>query len=102
MHPLLLCLALFAITGWARPVRLPNRLPQLQRKPPRDEVSSGHSASNDAAIEKTIRAKLAASKISTNNLKSMCKAACHPDGRTDILSTKHATRLAKNGGASQW
>ena len=104
MHRLFSCLVLLAITGLgqthpvAKPASTTSKKTALATK-----SSSGYSASNDATIEKTIRAKLAASKISTN------KFEVHVQGgvatlteRTDILQHKGtATRLAKNGGASQ-
>ncbi len=104
MHPLLLCLALFAVTGLGQtsPVAKPAST-TAKKAAPATKPSGGHSASNDAAIEKTIRAKLAASKISTNKFEVHVQGGVATlTGRTDVLQHKGAaTRLAKNGGASQ-
>ncbi len=55
----------------------------------------------DAELEKVIRAKLAASKISTNKFEVRVQGGvAYLEGRTDILQHKGtATRLAKNAGA---
>ena len=104
MHRLLSCLALFAITGWGQtsPVAKPAST-NVKKTAPAAKSSSGSSASNDAAIEKTIRAKLAASKISTNKFEVHVQGGVATlTGRTDVLQHKGtATRLAKTGGASQ-
>ncbi len=104
MHPLLLCLALFAVTGWGQtsPVAKPAST-TVKKTAPATKSTSGQSASNDAAIEKTIRAKLAASKISTNKFEVHVQGGVATlTGRTDVLQHKGtATRLAKTGGASQ-
>jgi osmotically-inducible protein OsmY len=104
MHQLLFCLALFAITGLGQtsPVAKPAST-TVKKTAPAPKSSSGHSASNDAAIEKTIRAKLAASKISKNKFEVHVQGGVATlTGRTDVLQHKGtATRLAKSGGASQ-
>ena len=104
MYRLFSCLALFAITGLgqtspvAKPASSTAKKTALATKSP-----SGHTASNDAAIEKTIRAKLAASKISTNKFEVHVQGGVATlTGRTDVLQHKGtATRLARTGGASQ-
>src|SRR5258706_5066181 len=104
MHPLLLCLALFAVTGLGQtsPVAKPAST-TAKKTATATKSTSGHSASNDAAIEKTIRAKLAASKISTNKFEVHVQGGVATlTGRTDVLQHKGtATRLARTGGASQ-
>jgi len=105
MHPLLLCLALFAVTGWGQtsPVAKPASTPTVKKSAVTPKAA-GHSSSNDAEIEKAIRAKLAASKISKDK-----KFEVHVQGgvatltgKTDVLQHKGtATRLAKNAGASK-
>ncbi len=104
MHPSLFCLALFAVTGLGptSPVAKPAST-TVKKTAPATKSTSGQSASNDAAIEKTIRAKLAASKISTNKFEVHVQGGVATlTGRTDVLQHKGtATRLAKNGGASQ-
>ena len=104
MHQLLLCLALFAVTGLGQtsPVAKPAST-TVKKTATATKSTSGNSASNDAAIEKTIRAKLAASKISTNKFEVHVQGGVATlTGRTDVLQHKGtATRLAKTGGASQ-
>jgi BON domain-containing protein len=58
---------------------------------------------NDAAIEATIRAKFAKSKISEEHFKVSVKSGvAQIEGKTDIPQRKGvATRLAKSGGARQ-
>ena len=65
--------------------------------------SAGHSSSNDAEIEKAIRAKLAASKISKDKFEVHVQGGVATiTGKTDVLQHKGtATRLAKNAGASK-
>ena len=104
MHRSLSCLALFAITGFGqtRPVAKPAST--TAKKPASvSKASSGHTASNDAEVEKAIRAKLAASKISKNKFEVHVQGGVATlTGRTDVLQHKGtATRLAKSGGASQ-
>jgi len=104
MHPLLLCLALFAVTGLGQtsPVAKPAST-TVKKTATATKSTSGNTASNDAAIEKTIRAKLAASKISTNKFEVHVQGGVATlTGRTDVLQHKGtATRLARTGGASQ-
>src|SRR5882762_6655433 len=104
MHPLLLCLALFAVTGWGQisPVAKPAST-TVKKTAPATKSTSGNSASNDAAIEKTIRAKLAASKISRNKFEVHVQGGVATlTGKTDVVQHKGvATRLAKTGGAAK-
>ena len=104
MLRLLLCLALFAMTGLGQtsPVAKPAST-TVKKTAPATKSSSGNSASNDAAIEKTIRAKLAVSKISTDKFEVHVQGGVATlTGRTDVLQHKGtATRLAKSGGASR-
>ena len=104
MHPLLLCLVLFAITGWGQTSPVAKPASTTAKKPASvSKASSGHTASNDAEVEKAIRAKLAASKISKNKFEVHVQGGVATlTGRTDVLQHKGtATRLAKSGGASQ-
>src|SRR5688572_24809091 len=61
------------------------------------------SASDDGAIEATIRAKFAKSKINEEHLKVTVKAGVAVlEGKTAVPQRKGvATRLAKTGGARQ-
>lgn len=98
------CLALCTITGFGQtsPVAKPASTTG-NRNALAPKAAGGQSASNDAAIEKAIRAKLAASKISKNKFEVHVQGGVATlTGRTDVLQHKGtATRLAKNGGASQ-
>jgi hypothetical protein len=104
MHRLFCGLALCVITGFGQttPVAKPASITS-KRNVPGPKAAGGQSASNDAAIEKVIRAKLAASKISKNKFEVHVQGGVATlTGRTDVLQHKGtATRLAKNGGASQ-
>src|SRR6266852_659968 len=102
MHQLLFCLALFAITGLGQTSPVAKPAPTtLKKTAPAPKSSGGHSASNDAAVEKTIRAKLAASKISKNKFEVHVQGGVATlTGKTDVLQHKGvATRLARTGGA---
>ena len=104
MYRLLPCLALFAITGFGQTSPVAKPASPTIKKTAAAKASSGSSASNDVTIEKAIRAKLAASKISSRS-----KFEVHVQGgvatltgKTDVVQHKGtATRLAKSGGASQ-
>ena len=104
MHHLFFCLALCAITGFGQttPVVKPASTTS-KRNVPGPKAAGGQSASNDAEVEKAIRAKLAASKISKNKFEVHVQGGVATlTGRTDVLQHKGtATRLAKNGGASR-
>ena len=105
MYRLLSCLALLGAValGQTSPVAKPASTPTIKKNTAAPKAA-GHAASNDAEIEKAIRAKLAASKISTKD-----KFEVHVQGgvatltgKTDVLQHKGtATRLAKNAGASK-
>jgi hypothetical protein len=60
-----------------------------------------HSASDDVALERTIRAKFAASKISTDKFEAHVQGGVATlTGKTGVLQHKGtATRLARNAGA---
>src|SRR6266545_8325129 len=103
MYRLLSCLALFAITGFGQTSPVAKPASTTVKKTAAAKPSSGSSASNDVTIEKTIRAKLAASKISRNKFEVHVQGGVATlTGKTDVLQHKGtATRLAKSGGASQ-
>src|SRR2546425_8276771 len=104
MYRLLSCLALLALAAFAQtsPVAKPaSTLVKKSTASPKGPVA--HSASSDAEIEKAIRAKLAASKISTDKFEVHVQGGVATiTGKTDVLQHKGtATRLAKNAGATQ-
>src|SRR5262245_24566513 len=68
-------------------------------KPP--AAAKGQPAKSDASIEAAIRAKLAASKISTDHFTVHVQGGVATlEGKTDVVQHKGtATRLAKTGGA---
>ena len=103
MYRLLSCLALFAITGFGQTSPVAKPASTTVKKTAAAKPSSGSSASNDVNIEKAIRAKLAASKISRNKFEVHVQGGVATlTGKTDVLQHKGtATRLAKSGGASQ-
>src|SRR5438067_9667167 len=100
MYRLLSCLVLLAMTGFTQtsPVAKP-----VSTTPKKTEPATGHSASSDAEIEKTIRAKLAASKIAKDKFEVHVQGGVATiTGRTEVLQHKGvATRFAKSGGASK-
>ena len=102
MHRLFCGLALCAITGFGQttPVAKPASTTS-KRNVPGPKAAGGQSASTDAEIEKAIRARLAASKISKNKFEVHVQGGVATlTGRTDVLQHKGtATRLARNGGA---
>jgi len=104
MHRLFCGLALCVITGFGQttPVAKPASITS-KRNVPGPKAAGGQSASNDAAIEKVIRAKLAASKISKNKFEVHVQGGVATlTGRTDVLQHKGtATRLAKSSGATK-
>jgi hypothetical protein len=65
--------------------------------------SGQHSASDDVALERAIRARLAESKISTDKFEAHVQGGVATiTGKTGVLQHKGtATRLAKNAGATQ-
>ena len=64
-------------------------------------ATTGGPAASDAAVEKTIRAKFAASKISADKFTVKVQGGVATiEGRSDVVQHKGtATRLAKTGGA---
>jgi osmotically-inducible protein OsmY len=64
-------------------------------------TTTGPPAASDAEIERTIRAKLAASKIAPDKFTVHVQGGVATlEGRSDVVQHKGtATRLAKNGGA---
>ena len=69
--------------------------------PARTPPVSGNQGISDAELEKAIRAKLAASKISSNKFEVHVQGGvAYLEGNTQVLQHKGtATRLAKNCGA---
>src|SRR6266851_9124959 len=104
MHRLLSCLALLAIAGLGQttPAAKPAST-TVKKSASAPKGSGGHSASSDAEIEKAIRARLAASKISTDKFEVHVQGGVATlTGKTGVLQHKGvATRLAKSNGASQ-
>src|SRR5881394_855446 len=104
MYRLLSCLALLgaAALGQTSPAAKPAST-ATAKKSSIAPKASGHSASNDAEIEKAIRAKLAASKISKDKFEVHVQGGVATfTGKTDVLQHKGtATRLAKTAGATQ-
>jgi osmotically-inducible protein OsmY len=72
-------------------------------KPPSTTIKKASAASDDAQLEKAIRARLSASKISKDKFEVHVQGGVATiTGKTDILQHKGtATRLAKNVGAKQ-
>jgi len=104
MYLLLSCLALLGAValGQTSPVAKPASTPTIKKSAVTPKAA-GHSSSNDVEIEKAIRAKLAASKISKDKFEvHMQGGVATITGKTDVLQHKGtATRLAKNAGASK-
>jgi osmotically-inducible protein OsmY len=90
----LVCLALLAIAaaGQTSPVATPASKTTAAKKP-----------ASDAEVEKNIRARFAASKISVNKFEVRVQGGVATiTGRTDVIQHKGtATRLAKTAGAKQ-
>ena len=90
----LVCLALLAIAaaGQTSPVATPATQKAAAKKP-----------ASDAELEKQIRARFAASKISVNKFEVHVQGGVATiTGRTDVIQHKGtATRLAKTAGAKQ-
>ncbi len=65
------------------------------------QAVTGRAAASDAEIERTIRAKFAASKIAPNKFTVHVQGGVATiEGHADVVQHKGtATRLAKNGGA---
>jgi hypothetical protein len=95
------CLALLAIAGFSQTSPVVKPAPTTSRKS--TAAPGGSSAANDAGIEKAIRAKLAASKISKDKFEVHVQGGVATlTGKTDVLQHKGvATRFAKSGGAAR-
>jgi hypothetical protein len=98
MYRLLSCLVLLAAAGFSQTAPAAKPASPTIKKPP-----VTHAASDDAQLEKAIRAKLSASKISTDKFEVHVQGGVATiTGKTDVLQHKGtATRLAKNVGAKQ-
>ena len=98
MYRLLSYLALLAAAGFSQTAP--------RAKPASTTVKksvSAHAAADDAQLEKAIRAKMSASKISKDKFEVHVQGGVATiTGKTDVLQHKGtATRLAKNAGAKQ-
>lgn len=98
MYRLLSCLALLAAAGLSQTAPAAKPVSPTAKKTP-----AGHSASDDMQLEKAIRAKLSASKISKDKFEVHVQGGVATiTGKTDVLQHKGtATRLAKNVGAKE-
>src|SRR5260370_4456967 len=104
MYRLLSCLALLGAValGQTSPVAKPASTPTGKKRAAAPKAA-GRSSSNDAELEKAIRARLAASKISKDKFEVHVQGGVATiTGKTDVLQHKGvATRLAKNIGATK-
>jgi osmotically-inducible protein OsmY len=101
MVRLLVSLVLIAAVGFGQTKPASTPAPATAKKaasPP-----SQHSASDDVAVERAIRARLARSKISVDKFEVHVQGGIATiTGKTNVLQHKGtATRLAKNAGAKQ-
>jgi|SRR5580700_3878098 osmotically-inducible protein OsmY len=98
MYRVLSCLALLAAAGFSQTAPAAKPASPTVKKP-----LIAHAASDDAQLEKAIRAKLSASKISKDKFEVHVQGGVATiTGKTDVLQHKGtATRLAKNVGAKQ-
>jgi len=98
MYRLLSCLVLLATAGFSQTAPAAKPASTTAKK-----IIGGHSASDDTQIEKAIRARFAASKISKNKFEVHVQGGVATiSGKTDVLQHKRtATRLAKSAGAKQ-
>ena len=98
MYRQLSAMILLAVAGFSQtpPVAKPDPTTLPSKK-------AGRSATDDAATEKAIRARLAASKISTDKFVVHVQGGVATiTGKTEVLQHKGvATRLAKSAGAKQ-
>jgi osmotically-inducible protein OsmY len=94
-------LLLIALTGFGQTKPAATPAPTAAKKSA--SSSTQHSASDDVAVERTIRAKLAKSKISTDKFEVHVQGGVATlTGKTNVLQHKGvATRLAKTGGAKE-
>jgi osmotically-inducible protein OsmY len=98
MYRLLSCLVLLAAAGLSQTAPAAKPASATAKK-----TTGGHSASDDTQVEKAIRARFAASKISKNKFEVHVQGGVATiSGKTDVLQHKGtATRLAKSAGAKQ-
>ena len=98
MHKFLSCLVLLAAAGFSQTAPAAKPASPTVKKTP-----AAHTASDDAQLEKAIRARLSASKISKDKFEVHVQGGVATiTGKTDVLQHKGtATRLAKNVGAKQ-
>jgi hypothetical protein len=96
MYRLICCLALLAIAGSGQTGPAANPV-----SPATQKTAPGHSASNDAAMEKDIRARFARSKISIDKFEVHVQGGVATiTGKTNVVQHKGtATRLARIAGA---
>jgi osmotically-inducible protein OsmY len=98
MYRLLSCLVLLAAAGFSQTAPAAKPASTTAKKTP-----ASHAASDDAQLEKAIRARLAASKISKDKFEVHVQGGVATiTGKTGVLQHKGtATRLAKNVGSKQ-
>ena len=98
MHRLFGFLVLLAIAGFGQTKPAAKPVP-----PPAKKTLPGHTASNDAALERDIRARFTRSKISIDKFEVKVQGGVATiTGKTDVLQHKGvATRLARSAGAAQ-
>src|SRR5947207_4683842 len=98
MNRFLCCLVLLATAGFGQTGPAVKPVSPTQKK-----TLPGQSASNDAAMEKDIRARFARSKINTDKFEVHVQGGIATvTGKTEVLQHKGtATRLARNAGAEQ-
>jgi hypothetical protein len=101
MYRFLFGLVLIALAGFGqtKPAATPAPAPTKKAASP----SAQHSASDDVAVERAIRARLARSKISVDKFEVHVQGGIATiTGKTNVMQHKGtATRLAKNAGAKQ-
>src|ERR1700692_2618816 len=98
MYRFLSCLVWLAAAGYSQTAPAAKPASTTAKK-----TTGGHSASDDTQVEKAIRARFAASKISKNKFEVHVQGGVATiSGKTDVLQHKGtATRLAKSAGAKQ-
>ena len=98
MYRLLSCLVLLAAAGYSQTAPVAKPASTTAKK-----TTGGHSASDDTQVERAIRARFAASKISKNKFEVHVQGGVATiTGKTDVLQHKGtATRLAKSAGAKE-
>lgn len=104
MYVLVPCLAvLVASAGFSQTRTVVKPSPTTPKVAPAAKTPPAVRSGTDAGIEKAIRAKLAASKISTNQFEVHVQGGVATlTGRTGVVQHKGtATRLAKSGGATK-